>query len=255
MLEITVLPVLTDNYIFVIHDPKSTETAVVDPALAEPVLKILAENNWSLNYIFNTHHHHDHIDGNQQLKQATGCQVIAPLREQNKIPNIDRPVMENDTIYLGRHCFRVLETPGHTLGHVVFYCAEQQILFCGDTLFAMGCGRLFEGTAEQLWQSLQKLKALPQETQVYCAHEYTQANGRFALTIDPDNQALIARMRNINQRRANRQATIPTTIAEELATNPFLREQSPDIQKHLQMQECAAVKVFTEIRRLKDTFV
>jgi hydroxyacylglutathione hydrolase len=254
MLEILILPVLTDNYIYLIHDPVSHETAVVDPALAQPVLDVLQEKGWQLTYILNTHHHSDHIGGNLQIKQKTGCKIIAAKADWDRISGIDQGVIEGDIISLGQHKATVVATPGHTRAHIVYHFGEDYILFCGDTLFVMGCGRLFEGTAEQLWHSLQKLKALPKETLVYCTHEYTQANGRFALTVEPDNQHLRQRMIEVNHLRRNNEPTVPTTIGDELATNPFFREDSADLQKTISMVNSKPVDVFAKVRRLKDSF-
>ncbi|MEQ1544478.1 hydroxyacylglutathione hydrolase [Methyloglobulus sp.] len=254
MLEIITLPVLTDNYIYLIHDPVSRETAAIDPALSQPVLDILEKNGWQLTCIWNTHHHSDHIDGNFQLKQKTDCKIIAAKADWDRIPGIDQGVDEGDVIALGQHNASVIATPGHTRAHVVYHFAEDNILFCGDTLFVMGCGRLFEGTAEQLWHSLQKLKALPKSTKVYCTHEYTQTNGRFALTVEPENQQLQQRMIEVNRLRTNNQPTVPTTIAEELATNPFFREDSVDLQKTIGISSGKSVEIFAKIRRLKDGF-
>jgi hydroxyacylglutathione hydrolase len=254
MLEIVTLPVLTDNYIYLIHDPLSHETAVVDPALAQPVLNVLHDKNWKLTYILNTHHHSDHVGGNLQLKQITGCKIIAAQADSARIPGFDQGVNEGDVISIGNHKAKVIATPGHTRAHIVYHFAEDNILFCGDTLFVMGCGRLFEGTAEQLWHSLQKLKALPKETLVYCTHEYTQSNGRFALTVEPDNQSLQRRMAEVNRLRSNNQPTVPTTIAEELETNPFFREDSIGLQKTIGMINGKPIDTFAKTRRLKDSF-
>jgi hydroxyacylglutathione hydrolase len=254
MLTILTLPVLNDNYIYLVHDPVSGETAVVDPTVAQPVMEILDQKSWSLTYILNTHHHSDHVGGNLELKQKTGCTIIAPLSDQYRIPGIDRGVVDGDEITLGKHSARVISTPGHTSGHVVYHFADDNTLFCGDTLFVMGCGRLFEGTAEQMCHSLQKLKALPTSTRIYCAHEYTQANGRFALTVEPDNRQLQQRMDVINQLRANRLPTVPSTIEQELATNPFFREDSLALQETIKMVNKKPVEVFAEVRRLKDNF-
>ncbi len=254
MLEIVILPVLTDNYIYLIHDPVSQETAAVDPALAQPVLDALREKNWQLTAILNTHHHSDHVGGNLQIKQQTGCKIIAAESDSARIPGIDVGVNEGDVVYLGNHKARIISTPGHTRAHIVYHFADDNLLFCGDTLFVMGCGRLFEGTAEQLWRSLQKLKALPKSTLVYCTHEYTQTNGRFALTVEPDNQRLQQRMLEVNSLRSNNQSTVPTTIADELATNPFFREDSVGLQKTIGIMDCKPVEIFAKVRRLKDNF-
>jgi len=254
MLEIIQIPVLNDNYIYLIHEPESGKTAVVDPALAEPVLDKLAEKNWPLTYLFNTHHHWDHVGGNLELKQKTGCQIVGPKSDQNRIPGIDLTVQENDKIMLGNHPVVTFETPGHTSGHIVYFFPEDELLFCGDTLFVMGCGRLFEGTPEQMWRSLEKLKKLPGSTEIYCTHEYTQTNARFALTIEPENQALIAKAQLVNQLRMQGEPTVPSTIAEELQTNPFLRTDDPGLQASLNMRGAPLVEIFAEIRSRKDCF-
>lgn len=254
MLNITPIPALNDNYIYLIHDPASGQTAAVDPALAQPVLEVLAKNQWRLTYIFNTHHHGDHVGGNLVLQQQTGCTVIASKADCQRIPGFTLGVDDNDRLALGEHSIRVIATPGHTRGHIAYYFADDGLLFCGDTLFAMGCGRLFEGTAEQLWQSLQKLKTLPADTRFYCAHEYTLANGRFALSLEPNNPDLQQRMAKVSDLRRQGQPTLPSTIAEELATNPFFREHSPELQASLGMVGKQPLAVFTQARHLKDHF-
>lgn len=254
MLEIVILPVLTDNYIYLAHDPLSQETAAVDPALAQPVLQAVQQKGWQLTCILNTHHHSDHIGGNLELKQKTGCKIIAAYADKDRIPGIDQGVNEGDVLSLGQHKAHVIATPGHTHAHIVYHFAEDNLLFCGDTLFVMGCGRLFEGTAEQLWHSLQKLKKLPAETQVYCTHEYTQSNGRFALTVEPGNQALQQKMIEVSRRRSESRPTVPSTMGEELATNPFLREESIEIQHCLGMGSGDPIAIFAKLRRMKDAF-
>ena len=254
MLTITQIPVLTDNYIYLINDPVSGETAVIDPALAQPVLDVLEKKGWRLTYILNTHHHWDHVGGNLELKQKTGCKIIAAQADRGRIPGIDRGVGEDDVIALGQHQARVISTPGHTLGHIVYHFAEDGALFCGDTLFVMGCGRLFEGTPEQMWNSLQKLKALPPSTRIYCTHEYTQTNGRFALSVEPDNRQLQEKMIEVKQLRAENKSTVPSTIEQEIATNPFFRADSISIQKTLGLESQSPVRVFTELRKHKDSF-
>jgi hydroxyacylglutathione hydrolase len=254
MLEIVQILVLNDNYIYLLHDSVSGETAVVDPAVAEPVLEVLKEKGWQLTYIFNTHHHNDHTDGNLELKRQTGCQIIASEFDKSRIPSLDRGVKEHDIIQLGTHTAQVIETVGHTNGHIVYYFADDNALFCGDTLFVMGCGRLFEGSAADLWQSLQKLKALPATTRVYCAHEYSQNNGRFALSVEPDNVDLQEKMEQVNERRAKGLPTVPSTIGEELATNPFLRDHSPSLQVRFKDFINTPVDLFANLRQLKDSF-
>jgi hydroxyacylglutathione hydrolase len=254
MLDIIQIPVLTDNYIYLLHDPVSRETAVIDPALAQPVLDVLNQKGWRLNYILNTHHHWDHVGGNLELKEKTGCKIVAAQADWDRIPGIDRGVSEDDVISLGQHRGRVISTPGHTSGHIVYYFAEDGALFCGDTLFVMGCGRLFEGTPEQMWDSLQKLKALPPSTQIYCTHEYTQANGRFALSVEPDNSHTQQKMIEVQRLRAENKPTVPSTIEQERTTNPFFRADSISLQKTLGLEGQSSVSVFTELRKRKDSF-
>ena len=254
MIDIIQLPVLNDNYIYLIHEPVSGTTAVVDPAVAQPVLDTLSNKGWTLDYIFNTHHHWDHVGANLELKEKTGCQILASEADRSRIPGIDKGLKQGDEINLGNQVVTVIETPGHTLGHIVYFFPKSNALFCGDTLFSMGCGRLFEGTADQMWHSLQKIKDLPKETQIYCTHEYTQANGKFALTIEPDNQHLQQRIQQVKQLREHNKPTVPSTLEQELTTNPFLRENSPEIQKSIEMTGQPMNKVFRKIRELKDNF-
>jgi len=225
-IEIVRIPALSDNYIWLAHDAASGETIVVDPAVAEPVLEVAAARGWTISAIWNTHWHPDHTGGNAAIKAATGCTIIAPAAEAAKIPTADRLVAEGDTVMLGAFKAEVIDVPAHTAGHIAYHLPEAEIVFVGDTLFAMGCGRLFEGTAAQMFANMQRLAALPGETTVYCAHEYTQSNGRYALVAEPDNAALIDRMAEVDAMRAQSLPTVPTTIALERATNPFMRAAS-----------------------------
>jgi len=255
MLEIIQIPVLSDNYIYLLHEPISGKTAAVDPAIAEPVIAILQHKGWSLDYIYNTHHHGDHVGGNLILKQITGCQIFGAKADQQRIPGIDSTLIHGDRIALGEEAFEIIATPGHTLGHIVYYSVNSHVLFCGDTLFSMGCGRLFEGSALQMWESLQQLKTLPASTKIYCAHEYTQANGRFALILEADNADLQARIKEVDQLRNQNLSTLPSTIGLELSTNPFLRENNPSIRRSISASEdTSAAAVFASIRQLKDKF-
>ena len=223
-MEIVQIPVLTDNYIYLAHD--GDDTVVIDPAIAEPVLAAAAARGWTITQILNTHWHPDHVGANLAIKAATGCRITGPAGEQGKIPGIDRAVVDGDAVQVGASAGRVIDVPGHTAGHNAYYFAGSDTLFCGDTLFALGCGRLFEGTAAQMSVSLAKLMALPDDTAVYCAHEYTQANARFAVTVEPDNAALGARVIEIGALRAAGRPTVPSTIGRERATNPFVRAGS-----------------------------
>lgn len=226
-LEIVRIPALSDNYVWLVHDSASNETIVVDPSEAAPVLAVAEERGWTISQIWNTHWHPDHTDGNAAIK-ALGATVSGPAAEAEKIPTLDIGLREGDTVRIGDHVAQVMETPGHTAGHIVFHMAEDAALFSGDTLFAMGCGRLFEGGPAQMYTNMQRLAVLPPETIVYCAHEYTQSNGRYAAAAEPDNAAVTERMKQVDAKRAAGEPTVPTTIALELATNPFLRASSPE---------------------------
>lgn len=253
-MDIVQIPVLRDNYVYLLHDPDTAMTAVVDPAVAEPVLTELQRRFWRLTHVLNTHHHSDHVGGNLALKQATGCQVIGHSDGKESIPGLDLAVGEGDRVSLGRHTAQVLAVPGHTRGHIAYWFRDSQALFCGDTLFAMGCGRLLGGTAEQMWATLDRLRQLPDDTRIYCAHEYTQNNGRFALSMEPGNAALVRRMRQVDAARAVGQATVPSRLDEERLTNPFLRPESPEIMARLGLANAGNQQVFTALRRNKDVF-
>jgi hydroxyacylglutathione hydrolase len=227
-LEIVRVAAFTDNYIWLIHDPVSNETVVVDPGEAAPALAEATRRGWTIGQVWNTHWHADHTGGNAEVKAATGAIISGPAAEAAKIPTLDVRLAPGDTVRIGSHEAQVIAAPGHTAGHILFHLGGDAVLFAGDTLFAMGCGRLFEGTAEQMFANMAHLATLPDETQVFCAHEYTQSNGRYALMADPDNADIVARMRDVDARRAAGEATVPTTIALERATNPFLR--APDVQ-------------------------
>lgn len=225
-LEIVRVPVLADNYVWLVHDSDSGETAVVDPAVADPVLEVAAARGWTISAIWNTHWHPDHTGGNAAIKAATGAIVTGPAAEAARIPTLDVFLGEGDRITLGAHVGVVMATPAHTAGHISYHFPQDAVVFVGDTLFAMGCGRLFEGTADQMYANMRALSGLPGETRVFCAHEYTQSNGRFALAVDPGNGDIVSRMARVDQARALGEATIPTTIALERATNPFVRASS-----------------------------
>jgi hydroxyacylglutathione hydrolase len=226
MVEIVRIPALSDNYVWLMHDAASGETVVIDPAVAEPVLAEAEARGWSISQIWNTHWHGDHTGGNAAIKAATGCLVTGPAAEAAKIPTLDRQVREGDTVSIGAIEATVLEVPAHTAGHIAFHLPSEELIFVGDTLFAMGCGRLFEGNADQMHSNLQRLAKLPPETVVYCAHEYTLSNGRYALVAEPDNEAIARRVAEVEAARSAGEATVPTTIALELATNPFMRAAS-----------------------------
>ncbi|MCR6633197.1 MAG: hydroxyacylglutathione hydrolase [Magnetospirillum sp.] len=254
-LAIEQIPVLSDNYVYLLHEPESGATAAVDPAVAEPVLAALAARNWRLTHILNTHHHGDHTGGNLELKQATGAAVVGAGKDSERIPGIDVEVREGDTFLLGHAAAMVLETPGHTSGHIAFWFPDSHALFCGDTLFSLGCGRLFEGTPEQMWASLSKLRDLPADTRVYCAHEYTASNGRFARLVERDNIELAARLDQVTRLRAAGRPTVPSPLSEERAANPFLRADQPAVARAVGLEPgTEPARVFAELRRRKDVF-
>ena len=228
MLEVVRIPVLSDNYIWLVHDAASGETVAVDPAVADPVLEAAAARGWRIDQIWNTHWHGDHTGGNAAIKAATGCIITGPAAEAERIGTLDRTVGEGDSVRIGDHVAQVMAVPAHTAGHIAYHLSYERIAFVGDTLFAMGCGRLFEGTAAQMFASLQRLAALPEDTRIYCAHEYTLSNGRFALTVEPDNAALAARVAAVEAARARGEATVPTSIGEERATNIFMRARDAE---------------------------
>lgn len=253
-LTIHMFPCLADNYGYLLHDAESEVTAAVDTPDAAAIEAQLDAKGWRLTHILNTHHHADHAGGNLELKQRTGCTIVGPRADAARIPGIDVAVGEGDVVELGRHRATVFDTPGHTRGHIVYYFGANRAAFVGDTLFALGCGRLFEGTPGQMWSSLQKILQWPDDTRIYCAHEYTQSNARFALTVEPQNGALKERAAAVAQLRAAGQATVPSTLGEERATNPFLRPQSRDLRATIELPGAADVDVFAKTRALKDAF-
>lgn len=253
-LEIKQIPVLNDNYVYLAHCPETEMTAVVDPAVVDPVMDALKDTGWTLTHILNTHHHADHTGGNTEIKSATGCTIVGPRADRDRIPGIDIEVGDGDTFDLGNARANVYDVPGHTRGHIAYWFEGSDALFPGDTLFVMGCGRLFEGTPAQMVNSLSKFDDMPDQTKVYCAHEYTQTNGRFALTVEPDNQALISLMDEVDQKRTQGIPTVPSTLGQERETNPFLRPDSRNIQETLGMTGADPVDVFAEVRRRKDSF-
>lgn len=252
--EVIVIPCLSDNYTYLVRCHRSDVTAVIDPGEAAPVIAELEEREWNLDLVINTHHHHDHIGGNAELMEKYGAKLLGPTAETARIPNMDETCAEGDQVLIGELEGRVFDVPGHTTGHIAFYFPAITALFSGDSLFALGCGRLFEGTPEQMWKSLCKFRNLPNSTQVYCGHEYTQANARFAKTIETSNPVLMARCQDIDGLRARNLPTIPSRLDVELATNPFLRADEPSVAEALGMSNQSAVEIFTEIRKRKDNF-
>ena len=225
-MEIVAVPAFTDNYIWLVHDEESGETAVVDPGDAAPVLAEAERRGWPIGQVWNTHWHPDHTGGNLAVKAATGARISGPAKEN--IAGRDVVLKEGDKVVLGRHAGRVIEVPGHTLGHIALVFDDERVAFVGDTLFAMGCGRLFEGTPQQMYRSLQRLAALPDDTRLYCAHEYTLSNARFAAHAEPDNSAVAQRLADVKAMREAGEITVPTTVAQERETNPFVRSTNEE---------------------------
>lgn len=253
-LEILTIPCLTDNYAFLAHDPQSGETMLVDAPEAEPILEALAARNWTLDQILLTHHHPDHVQGVDAILKVHDAKVIGASADSHRLPDLDISVSEGDTVQIGGETGHVIDVSGHTVGHIAFHFPESKAVFTADSLMALGCGRLFEGTPEQMWTSLSKIASLPADTVVYSGHEYTQANGRFAVTVDPENPQLAKRIADISKARDAGTPTVPSELSLELATNPFLRAENADVQKAIGMEGAAAVDVFTEIRARKDRF-
>jgi hydroxyacylglutathione hydrolase len=245
---------LKDNFGVLIHDPETGATAAIDAPEAAPVDAALKATGWKLTDILVTHHHHDHTGGIEELKERHGCRVVAPDAEADGIPEVDETVRENDTVRVGKLEARVLETPGHTGGHITYFFPADKVAFAGDTLFSIGCGRVIEGNAGMMWQSLLKLRALPDDTRVFCGHEYTAANIRFAKTIEPDNPVLLAREKEVAQLVAEKKPTIPSLLGQEKAANPFLRADVPAVAAKVGLAGKPAWQVFAEIRERKNKF-
>jgi hydroxyacylglutathione hydrolase len=243
-----------DNFGVLIHDSAHGLTASIDTPEAAPIRAALKEKGWRLTHIFTTHHHGDHTAGHEELKAETGCQIIGPEKEKANIPGLDVAVKGGQTFTFGGQTVHVLDTPGHTLGHITYHLPEAGVAFVGDTLFSLGCGRLLEGSAEMMWASLQKLMALPPATRIYCGHEYTKSNAAFAVTVEPGNAALQKRAKEVEALRASNQVTLPVSLSDELAQNPFLRPDSREIQEKLGLVGQPLATIFAEIRRLKDRF-
>lgn len=252
-LNIYQIPAFNDNYIFLIEEKSSGQVAAVDPGDGKLIKDFLKEKNLPLNFILNTHHHWDHVGGNELLKKEFGCEIYAFKNDAVRIPEADVLLEEGELFsFKDGAQAEVIFTPGHTVGHIVYYFKEDGLLFCGDTLFSMGCGRLFEGTAQQMYESLNKIKRLPQDIKIYCAHEYTLDNGKFALSIDPDNKDLQARMKILKAKREKGEWTVPFLLLDELKTNPFLRTE--EMKSILNLNTSSMEDVFAKVRQLKDEF-
>ncbi len=253
-LEIVTVPCLSDNYAFLAHDPDSGDTALVDVPEAGPILSALSDRGWRLTQVLLTHHHADHVQGLEEVLAQHDARVVGAAADRHRLPALDTAVAEGDTVKIGAETGHVIDVSGHTVGHIAFHFPDSKAVFTADSLMALGCGRLFEGTAPQMWESLSKLAALPDDTVVYSGHEYTKANGAFAMTIEPDNPDLISRVRDIAEKRAANQPTVPSTLALERSTNPFLRAIVPSVQASVGLSGADPAEVFAEIRSRKDRF-
>ena len=254
MLEIFIINALSDNYIYLLRNEHKNITSVIDPGEAEPVINFLNNKRWHLDEVINTHHHHDHVGGNRDLLDIYKSKLIAPSYENNRISNIDILVSDSETINITGILTKVFHTPGHTLGHVCFYMPEEKCLFSGDTLFYLGCGRVFEGTMDQMWSSLVKLKSLPNDTSVYCGHEYTLSNMKFANYIDTNNALLNKISLEIKNKREKGLPTVPFNLGVEKKINPFLRADDGNFIKSVGLNSNSAPESFGEIRLKKDSF-
>ena len=252
--ELITIPCLSDNYAYLLRDNDSGKVALIDVPEAAPILTELKKRDWEVSQIWLTHHHPDHIQGVADILQEHDANVIGAKADEHRLPPLDRKVDEGDSIILGALETRVIDVSGHTVGHIAFYVPTAKAAFTADSLMALGCGRLFEGTPAQMWESLQKLIELPEDTQICSGHEYTTANAKFALTVDPTNPDLISRIKDIEVARAKGMPTVPSQLSLELATNPFLRPADPAIRATLGMQNATDTEVFTEIRARKDMF-
>ena len=252
MLEVHQFPCLSDNYGFLLHDHDSEETVCIDTPDADEYLRQAGRKGWQITQIWNTHWHPDHAGGNETIKRVTNCKIVAPEAEAARIEVVDRKVRHGDEVMIGERRACVIDVGGHTLGHIAYHLPGARIAFVGDSVFALGCGRMFEGTPEQFWASLKRIRTLPPETMLYCAHEYTAANARFALHADPDNAELAAYVAEITKRREHNLPTVPTKLERELATNPFLRADNAAIQKRWDNGD--PVATFAALRTAKDNF-
>ena len=253
-MKIEIIPCLNDNYSYLIHDEISNTVAIVDPSEFIPCDTIISKNYQKLDFILNTHHHYDHVGGNEELKKKYNSKVLGFENDKNRIPQIDTVLKDNQEFKIGTLNFTTIFIPGHTRGHVAFYFKKERVVFTGDTLFSLGCGRVFEGTYKQMFQSLNKLKNLPGETKVYCGHEYTFKNLEFCLKFNPNNDFLKKKKNDIKLSLKNKKPTIPSTIADEIKANIFFRVNDPDVKKAINLENSPDIEIFTKLRDLKDNF-
>ena len=253
-MKIKIIPCLKDNYSYVIIDENNKKTCVVDPSESEPIINFLEMNNLRLNYILNTHHHYDHIGGNSELKKKYKAKVVGFKEDYKRIPEIDIKLKDGEIWQEDNFEAKIMHIPGHTLGHICFYFYKDNNLFTGDTLFSLGCGRIFEGTYQQMFSSLEKIKKLPPKTKIYCGHEYTLQNSKFCIQYDKENQSLIEKIKDINEKLKNNKPTIPSTLEDELKNNIFLRSDKKNIKTNLNIDSSSSLVTFSKLRDLKDNF-
>ncbi|MFO1089037.1 MAG: hydroxyacylglutathione hydrolase [Hyphomicrobiales bacterium] len=253
-LMIEQFPCREDNFGVLVHDPATKLTAAIDAPDAAAVERALARTGWTLTHILVTHHHGDHVEGILPLKERHGAKVVANRADAHRIPGVDVTVEPGQSFRFGSHEAEIIDTPGHTVGHIAWHFPQANVAFVGDTLFSLGCGRVIEGTMDQMWSSLERLRRLPDDTKIYCGHEYTVANAKFALSVDPENPALQARAREADAERAQGKATLPVTIGAEKRENPFLRPEDPAIRRGLGMEKAKDAEVFGELRQRKNRF-
>jgi hydroxyacylglutathione hydrolase len=253
-MNIEIIPCLNDNYSYLLHDEISNKVAIVDPSEFTVCDEIINKSYKKLDFILNTHHHYDHVGGNEELKKKYNSTVLGFEKDKNRIPAIDEVLKDNQEFKIGLLNFTTIFIPGHTKGHIAFYFKKEKVLFTGDTLFSLGCGRVFEGTYKQMFQSLNKLKDLPGDTKIYCGHEYTYKNLDFCLTYNPNNSFLKKKKSDIEQSLKNKKPTIPSTIDDEIKANIFLRFNDPDVKKAINLENSSDIEIFTKLRDLKDIF-
>ena len=253
-MEVNIIPILSDNYSYLIIDKENKSCSAIDPASPEEIIPFIEKENLVLKNILNTHYHDDHTAGNLHLKEKYKCKIYGPYEEKDKIPGIDIALKENDILQINNYRAKVFETPGHTAGHIIYWFEKEKKVFTGDTLFVLGCGKLFEGTPQIMWNSLLKIRNLPKETKIYCGHEYSKNNADFALSIEKNNNKLIKRSKEINKLINKNHFTVPTTVKKEIESNPFLRVDIKNIKKNIEMENASPEEVFGEIRKRKDNF-
>ena len=254
MIEIIQIPLLSDNYSYIIVDTDTNITGCIDPAVAKDVVNVLQNRGMDLNFILNTHHHQDHVGGNKELKEIYNCKIIGCYDDQNRIPGIDIKLKNSEEFNMGESVFKVIDTPGHTIGHICFYFKDQNSLFCGDTIFSLGCGRLFEGSYEQMTESILKIRSLPDSTKIFCGHEYTASNAKFAKFLDPGDDLLKKKILNIKKDRLESKPTIPATLGEEKKLNPFMKFDNQEYLESIKIENISNAENFKKIRIMKDNF-